>query len=66
MLSGVPLENFSRVMFHNLIYAIIANISATKPISFKANSVLFSENIITPFLINIKIRITNHTLILAD
>ena len=50
-------------MFHNLIYAIIANISATKPISFKANSVLFSENIITPFLINIKIRITNQTLI---
>nr|DAX54795.1 MAG TPA: hypothetical protein [Caudoviricetes sp.] len=50
-------------MIHNLIYAIIANISAMKPISFKTNSILFSEYIITPFLIYIKIRITNRTLI---
>nr|DAQ18628.1 MAG TPA: hypothetical protein [Caudoviricetes sp.] len=50
-------------MIHNLIYAIIANISAMKPISFKTNSVLFSEYILTPFLIYIKIRITNQTLI---
>lgn len=57
------LENFSRVTIHNLIYAIIANISAIKLINFKTKSVLFSEYILTPFLINIKIRITNQTLI---